>query len=398
MTNAKPPTFCYIGPPIEPSLGGSALIFKLLRDYPVDRFISVELPTGGPKNVHRLDGVKTITLPAPPPRLGPRVRTLFELTFHYGKKAWAGWLNWKLRNYSFDSVVCVVHGWVCEVACELARRRKVPFHVILHDHAGNTLPTPRFLHKVRAKCWVDLCRAATTRLCVSPYMAAEVEKMTGRACLVLYPGLSPSANLHAPPMPLGKDDRKGLTFGFIGLVHTGMRDLMFKMGRLLNAEGHRLVLHSPQAASLLEEPVAAGMVDGGWIPTESVAHKLRETADVLFLPMSFKPADLPNTKVAFPSKLVEYCAAGLPVLIWGPPYCSGVRWAREHPGFAEVVETGKEEAVIEAIHRLADPAHRQQMGECSLSLAREFFAHERTFGLFLKVLENGFTNSSMMDS
>jgi hypothetical protein len=371
------------------------LIFKLLRDYPVDRFISVELPMGGPKNVHRLDGPKTITLPVPPPGFGPRARTLYELTFLYGKKAWAGWLDWKLRKHSFDTVVCVVHGWVCEAACELARRRKVPFHVILHDHAGNTLPTPRFLHKVRVRRWVDLCRGANTRLCVSPYMAAEVEKMTGCPCLVLYPGLSPGADLQAPPAPLGKDDRKGLTFGFIGLVHTGMRDLLFKMGRLLNAEGHRLVLHSPQAASLLDEPGAAGLIDGGWIPTESVARKLRETADALFLPMSFKAADTPNVKVLFPSKLVEYCAAGLPVLIWGPPYSSAVRWAGEHPGFAEVVETGEEDVVIEAIHRLADAARRQQMGEFSLSLAREFFAHERTFGLFLKVLENGFAKGSL---
>jgi glycosyltransferase involved in cell wall biosynthesis len=389
MNESLPPTFCYFGPPIDQTHGGSALLFKLLRDYPADRFVSVELQMGVPKSSHRLEGMKTITLPGSAARLNPRLRTLYELTFHFAKKAWAGWLDWKLRNHTFEAVVCVMHGWICEVASELAKRRKVPFHAVLHDHAGYIVPTPRFIEKTGIRRWVDICRRATTRLCVSPYMAAEVEKLTGRAGVVLYPGLSPGTNLQAPPMPLKKSNGKGLTFVFIGMVHAGYKDLVLQMGRLLKSEGHQFILHSPQAANLLKEPSTEGMVDGGWIPTESVAQKLRETADVLFLPMSFKPEDVANMTVSFPSKLVEYCAAGLPVLIWGPDYCSAVRWAREHPGFAEVVETGKEEAVIEAIRKLADATRRQQMGKCSLSLARDFFTHEHTFGLFLKALENG---------
>ena len=58
-------------------------------------------------------------------------------------------------------------------------------------------------------------------------------------------------------------------------------------------------------------------------------------------------SDRINMEMAFPSKLADCTATGLPLLIYGPAYCSAVTWARENPGVAEVVET--EGALSDAI-------------------------------------------------
>src|SRR5205814_1529017 len=104
-------------------------------------------------------------------------------------------------------------------------------------------------------------------------------------------------------------------------------------------------------------------------------------------PMSFAPSDRPSMSVGFPSKLAEYCAAGKPVLVWGPEYCSAVRWAEEHPGFAEVVKEQSEDRLFVAVRKLAaDPIRRQQMGMRSIDLARKYFSHERTFTRFMEAI------------
>ena len=90
--------------------------------------------------------------------------------------------------------------------------------------------------------------------------------------------------------------------------------------------------------------------------------------------MSFAASDRANMEMAFPSKLADYTATGVPLLIYGPSYCSAVAWARENPGVAEVVEA--EPDLSAAIKRLAtNPDHRLALGKRALETGREYFSH-----------------------
>ena len=90
-------------------------------------------------------------------------------------------------------------------------------------------------------------------------------------------------------------------------------------------------------------------------------------------------------EMAFPSKLADCTATGLPLLIYGPSYCSAVVWARENQGVAEVVEA--ESHLGEAIKRLAnDPAHRVSLGKRALEVGREYFTHDRVQEVFSAAL------------
>jgi glycosyltransferase involved in cell wall biosynthesis len=113
--------------------------------------------------------------------------------------------------------------------------------------------------------------------------------------------------------------------------------------------------------------------------------RLRDESDALFVPMSFDASDRMNMEMAFPSKLADCTATGLPLLIYGPSYCSAVVWAGENQGVAEVVES--ELQLGDAVNRLAnDPAHRVSLGRRALDVGREYFTHDRVQEVFSAAL------------
>jgi hypothetical protein len=104
--------------------------------------------------------------------------------------------------------------------------------------------------------------------------------------------------------------------------------------------------------------------------------RLRADVDALFVPMSFAHRDRSNMELGFPSKLVDYTAAGVPLLIMGPSSCSAVRWAHENPGVAEIVDRDDQSLLRRAIQRLSDdPEHRMNLAVQAMSARTRFFTY-----------------------
>jgi hypothetical protein len=123
----------------------------------------------------------------------------------------------------------------------------------------------------------------------------------------------------------------------------------------------------------------------GLLSAAELLTRLRAEADALFIPMSFDASDRDNMEMAFPSKLADCTATGVPLLIYGPTYCSAVAWARENEGVAQVVES---EADLEkSVVRLAkDPIMRVALGQRALEVGRQYFSHERVQEVFRRAL------------
>jgi glycosyltransferase involved in cell wall biosynthesis len=404
----SPPRLCYLGPTVAPTFGGSALLFRLLQTYPADRLLLVEISTTDVPNPQAPNPplAQTISLCRIPKfiRPHPRLRTLHDLTFLFARAFWAAQIIRRTRPFRPEAILCVIHGWLCEAALAAARRLHIPFHAVFHDHPSAALPAPRFMHEYRTRRWQQLCRSAASRLCVSPFMADEVQNISNSSAEILYPGLAPDADLDLEPgTPLPSGDspsvRRGqaapFTFSFSGTIHRGYRELILRLGAWLANHGHRLILHSPNADAIGAATTACssphhpapGLIQGDLIPTTRLPQLLRSEADALFLPMSFDPHDAPNMRVSFPSKLVEYCAAARPVLIWGPPWSSAVRWAKQHPGFATIVDSNSDRALAQAVlDLLSHPEKRNQMAKHALQIARTHFTHEKTLATLMHAL------------
>jgi glycosyltransferase involved in cell wall biosynthesis len=92
--------------------------------------------------------------------------------------------------------------------------------------------------------------------------------------------------------------------------------------------------------------------------------------------------------MAFPSKLADCTAVGVPLVIYGPSYCSAVRWANENPGVAKVIEDPQ--GLGDAVHHLAnDPALRQALGLRALEIGEKYFAYDAVREVFNRALISG---------
>jgi glycosyltransferase involved in cell wall biosynthesis len=142
----------------------------------------------------------------------------------------------------------------------------------------------------------------------------------------------------------------------------------------------------------VEQAAAEGLNESnvhfrGMVDPRTLAARLREEADALLVPMSFHPADAANMRVSFPSKLVDYTAVGLPLLICGPEYASAVQWARRYPGVAEVIGSTDPAAVEQALDKLAtDPAHRMHLASRAIEVGTQLFSHQAAWATFTAAL------------
>ena len=118
-------------------------------------------------------------------------------------------------------------------------------------------------------------------------------------------------------------------------------------------------------------------------------EQIRERAQVLFLPMTFETAEKVNMQISFPSKLAEYTASGLPLLIYGPDYCSAVRWAGEHRDVAEVVTQEGRAGLEKALANLMNGGRREQLAWRALEVGNRCFSFDAAMKVFLSAVGSG---------
>jgi hypothetical protein len=203
---------------------------------------------------------------------------------------------------------------------------------------------------------------------------------------VLYPSRAADCPVFDyPPERIGRNDHQ-FTVAFGGTINTaGYARALKALATALELVCGRLLIFGPLAIEAAQQHGLTGSNISvcGLIASGELMARFRQEADVLFVPMSFDPDDRPNMEAGFPSKLTDYTAVGLPLLIYGPPYCSAVRWARKNHGVAEVVDDETPEALSKSIQRLAgSAAHRFILGKKALSVGRRYFEFESVEHVF----------------
>jgi hypothetical protein len=379
------PRILYVGDvPVEASYHGSALLHRLLSDYPTDKLTIIETATESQVQ-RRLPNVNYISHPIGKPRLlNTRFHPYAVAWFTSAAKRMAPQIAQSLNGFDCEVVLTVAHGFGWLAAAEIASKRRVPLHLIVHDDWPRVADiAPRFRN------WLDervqsVYRQAQSRLCVSAGMSRFYEERYGAPAAVIYPSRAADcADFVEPPTRLADRDKQ-FTIAFAGTINSrGYFRALATLQQALEPVGGRLLIFGPLTNA---EARQAGLNDPnteicGLLSATNLLKRLREEADALFVPMSFATEDRANMEMAFPSKLADYTATGVPLLIYGPSYCSAVAWARENPGVAEVVES--EPDLAAAIARLAcDPDHRVSLGKRALDTGREYFTHARAQQLF----------------
>lgn len=386
------PSLLYIGDvPVESSYHGSALLFRLLQGYPAGKLRIVETGLYASTPARRVTGVTYSDLTNNKSRW---LNTRFHKWVSSYYTLSAAWKSAGSSKYIDDfkpaALLTVAHGYgwlsAATFACELKR----PLHLIVHDDWPRIPDLNRSVKVWLGKKFGQVYREAASRLCVSPGMRDEY--LSRYACdgQVLYPGRAHDCPKFSHPAERLRHNDRPFTVAFGGTINSGgyVRALI-KLSKALESFGGRLMIFGPvtveaarESGLALKNVILCGMVDSKILMTT-----YREEVDVLFVPMSFDRGDRPNMELSFPSKLSDYTAVGIPLLVYGPPYCSAVRWARENSGVAEVVDDEDPATLSAAIRRLVDSApYRLELGERALDVGRRYFSHDVIQTVFYQAL------------
>jgi len=378
------PRLLYVGDvPVESSYHGSALLYRLLADYPHEKLTIIETAASSQPS-RRLQHVKYISRPIGKQRwLNTRFHRHMVSWFTRTAARAAPPISQSLNGFGVDGVLTVAHGFGWLAAARIACERNVPLHLMVHDDWPRVANINAGFRQRLDEQFARVYRQAHSRLCVSPAMTRAYHARYGKTANVIYPSRAPTCpDFSEPPARLARNDRP-FTVAFAGTINSnGYIHALLAVQEALKPVGGRLVIFGPLT------PIEAKRVGlnsttavCGLLSSSELMTRLREEADALFVPMSFDPCDCVNMQMAFPSKLADCTAVGLPLLIYGPGYCSAVVWARENPGVAEVVE--REDGLLPAIDRLAqNPNLRVALATRALDVGREYFSYDRVQQVF----------------
>jgi hypothetical protein len=183
------------------------------------------------------------------------------------------------------------------------------------------------------------------------------------------------------------------TCAFAGTINSsGVVDALKALASSLETLGGHLLIFGPLKASQarsagLELP---NIELGGLLSSEELMQVLRERADCLFVPMSFAPEDRIGVQLGFPSKLTDYTALRMPILLYGPPDCSAAVWGRDNPGTLLAVQTEDRTALSSALARLAGDANlRMLLSNAAELVGDRDFSHAAAMTIFMSALKVG---------
>jgi hypothetical protein len=387
-----PPRLLYLGDvPVESSYHGSTLLYRLLQRHPADRLRIVEGNLFPPRTDRRLKGVTHSTLPVGHSRLlNTRFHDWYSRWMMSGARRRAARVRALIGGFAPEAVLTVPHGYTWLTAAQFASDAGLPLHLIIHDDWPRIVSP--LMRPIVDREFGAVYQQSRSRLCASPFMVEEYQRRYGVPGTVLLPYRAADAPVFSGVSERLRGDHQRLVFAFAGSINSpGYAALLRTLALCLAGGGHELLIFGPVNA---EQAAAIGINLphvrlGGLLKADELLLRLRAEADVLFAPMSFAPEDLENMRMGFPSKLPDYTAVGLPLLIAGPPECSAVRWALAYPGVAEVVTTEASAAMSTAVQRLArDAAHRVAIATCAQEAGGRLFSAAGAYAIFEAALQS----------
>jgi glycosyltransferase involved in cell wall biosynthesis len=200
----------------------------------------------------------------------------------------------------------------------------------------------------------NIYRQCQRRLCISPEMAALLEQKYGVTGEVLYPNRSEVII----PRPLEQSrswkNPEVFTLGYAGSLSSGYGETVKKLCAVLSDGNIRLNYYGREDKALLGSFSRDTVVQQGFSsPPEMLWRKVQAECDAVILPYSFNEGYRPLYSSHFPSKLPEYLALNMPVIVLGPTYATGVRWALQNPDAAIAITQPQPDRWLEILRKLA---------------------------------------------
>jgi len=89
-------------------------------------------------------------------------------------------------------------------------------------------------------------------------------------------------------------------------------------------------------------------------------------------------------RTSFTTKLLDYCKAGKPIIMWGPEYCAPVRMIKKQAA-AWAITTPDAKEVVEALMKIREDFNlREDLSQGAKRLAKGDLSHDKIHGVFVE--------------
>ncbi len=156
----------------------------------------------------------------------------------------------------------------------------------------------------------------------------------------------------------------------------------------LASGGHRLIVYTP---SNLPEGFDPGDLEfRPPVSSSDLVRQLHEEADLLLLLTSFEPGLMEVLRTQFPSKLVDYTAAAVPILVVAPEQSSVAAYVQERPMVAELLCDPAPQHVLSTVNSLSkDPERLVSLARGAARAGAEDFGYESVYAKFCEAMRMG---------
>lgn len=362
----------------EPTSGGNLILYRLLMNQP-----------GLVLEVHGT-GQTRLT---PATCLRRAIGKLGQMGFRrLAEDAWAFWEGRWLdgflpRTVAADRktvVLTVAHGDACMTALRFAKKHHLPLVTFFQDWWPDMPEVHDFARRKLGNNFRRLALESSAAICVSDGMRINLGKSVNAKLIYDKPAAFAAPEYSAKPSA-GKVPLNLLYFG-------NLREYGPMLGQALVSLNHsnevRLEVRgrNPDWPQPLQSEMSRRGLWRDFVPRTELDAWLAG-ADAFLIPMVFDSSLRRRMETSFPSKLIEAAQIGKPLVIWGPEYCSAVKWAQKE-NRALCVTRPHADDLLEILKKLAsDPMEQQRLAVAARMAARTEFDPDRIHQQFLETLE-----------
>ena len=255
-------------------------------------------------------------------------------------------------------------------ALRVARDNRAPLILIIHDDPEEIEPVRWWSRFILRHFNTQVYRAASLRFCISPQMAIVLAERYGVQGNVLYPNRSRTIK----PRPENANyalRREGrLVIGYVGALGYGYGHRIEQLLPIFRRRGVIIRIYSLQEPWFTSDPSVE--YAGRFSEPNQIWPRVQAECDAVILPYHGNPGRGHEALYTthFPSKLTEYLALGMPLVITGPTYATGVQWGRDHPNACVVIPCTIQEQWDQVLqHLIDDPPYRSALANGAVAAA-----------------------------
>jgi hypothetical protein len=256
-------------------------------------------------------------------------------------------------------------------AYEYARRRRLPLVTMTMDAPDSFEKIFPVFKGLQQRKIGDVYRYAERNLCVSRQMTAHISKSYGCAAETFYFGPPDGVTLREPAESEQLRRPGQLVLGYAGGLTYGYGEALRRIAEVLRGQPVTIRIYSRNRPSW---PEATNVEYAGCFEPEETWRRFKSECDVSLLVYNFDYHESRLYRTHFPTKLSEYSWLGMPMVMAGPEYATGIIWGLEHPA-ATLVETDRElSGLVRNLEDLRnDGPRRRAMAEAVALAAKEEF-------------------------